>query len=226
MNSHTMHRIDLPALGPGSPLFIVQHTFDGGVTTKSAYIQAGLHANEQPGLLVANHLLKILAKLDSESKILGRVVVVPYANPIGLSQKVLGEFPGRFYLQDGVNFDRSFPAIDASIREDVAASSYDTNDIDALRKLIQSQMTKVKALDPAAFMKKTLLQEAFKHDVVIDLHCAHKSVLFVMGKSEHASRVGSLAESVRARAVILEDRLAGSPMDESMGDAPRIGLSG
>ena len=214
-----MHRIDLPSLGPGSPMFILKHVFDGGVNTKSAYIQAGMHANEQPSLLVANHLLKLLARLDSESKILGRVVVTPYANPIGLAQKVLGEFPGRFYLQDGTNFNRSFPAIDDGIRNAVSARSYSRNDIGAFKELFQFEITKVKAVDPAAFLKKTLLQEAFKHDVVIDLHCANKSVLFVVGKSKHASRVLALAQSVCARAVVLEERLAGSPIDESFDSA-------
>lgn len=66
-----MPRIDLPLLGPGSPLLILHHAFDSSAPTKSVYIQAGLRANEQSGLLVANHLLRILAILDGESKILG-----------------------------------------------------------------------------------------------------------------------------------------------------------
>lgn len=58
-------------------------------TTRRAYIQAALHADEIPGLLVANHLIKLLDKAEEKGELLHRITIVPFANPIGLSQQLL-----------------------------------------------------------------------------------------------------------------------------------------
>ena len=51
------------------------------------YIQASLHADEVPAMLVAHTLRKQLEQLDSEGKIPGEIILVPSANPIGLSHR-------------------------------------------------------------------------------------------------------------------------------------------
>jgi uncharacterized protein len=215
MSDHVIRKIALPSLGPGSPLFMTQHEFTGGSSAKSAYIQAGLHAGEMPGYLVADHLIRILKQLSQESMLLGNITVVPYANPIGASQKVLGDFPGRFYMQTGENFDRYFPSIHEPLQQAVAAQRFRKNDIGAFKEYFQSEMNKIHVSDPAAMTKKILLQEALKHDVVIDLHCALDATLFIVGKADQQSRTMRLAESVSAKAIVLEGRIENAPLDES-----------
>ena len=73
-----------------------------------AYLQAALHADEVPALVVAHALREKLAALDAAGLIRGEVVLVPFANPIGLGQTVLGQQQGRFALHDGKNFNRGF----------------------------------------------------------------------------------------------------------------------
>src|SRR6516225_5315636 len=73
-----------------------------------ATLQAALHADEIPGLLVAHHLRSRLAALEAAGRIKGEIVLVPVANPIGLTQRVLGSVEGRFDLATGENFNRHY----------------------------------------------------------------------------------------------------------------------
>ncbi|MFC3376850.1 succinylglutamate desuccinylase/aspartoacylase family protein [Rugamonas sp. CCM 8940] len=57
---------------------------------KKVYIQAALHADEVPGMLVAQFLRRRLSELEAAGQILGEVVLVPAANPIGLAQAIHG----------------------------------------------------------------------------------------------------------------------------------------
>ena len=65
---------------------------------RKVYIQASLHADELPGMLVAHHLRQKLLALEAQGALLGEVVVVPVANPIGLAQTLLRAPHGRFDL--------------------------------------------------------------------------------------------------------------------------------
>jgi len=103
------HETALPALGPGASLRLVSHEFSGAGSARSAYIQAGLHADEHPGLLVIQHLLELLGDLHEQGRILGRIVIRPFANPVGLTQNLFGCWAGRFNLANGENFNRNFP---------------------------------------------------------------------------------------------------------------------
>src|SRR3954469_19948522 len=73
-----------------------------------ATLQAALHADEIPGLLVAHHLRERLATLEAEGRILGEIVLVPVPSPLGLGQRVLHSALGRFDLATGENFNRHY----------------------------------------------------------------------------------------------------------------------
>jgi uncharacterized protein len=108
---------ELPALSPGASHRLVKHTFEGvgsAGSELSAYIQAGLHADELPGMLVIQHLLNALVKLDNAGRIRGRIVVRPFANPIGLGQRVFGAHTGRFNLDHRSNRRRRMTSCRAS----------------------------------------------------------------------------------------------------------------
>ena len=52
---------------------------------------------------------KALAAAEQADELIGEVIVVPVANPIGLGQSVLREPVGRFALHSGDNFNRGYP---------------------------------------------------------------------------------------------------------------------
>ena len=54
-----------------------------------------MHADEHPGLLVAQHLLRHLEQLDQQNALKAEIVLVPFANPVGLRQKFFGHLVGR-----------------------------------------------------------------------------------------------------------------------------------
>ena len=95
-----------PRRGPHRELHSLHYGPSGH--RRKAVIQASLHADEVPGLLVAHHLRRRLAELEARGALRGEVVLVPFANPIGLSQRVLQAFEGRFELASGENFNRHY----------------------------------------------------------------------------------------------------------------------
>ncbi len=70
------NRIELPAPAPGTRRTLLAHRYGMPGARPKAYFQAALHADEIPGLLVAQHLLRGLEQAQAEGRILGEVVVV------------------------------------------------------------------------------------------------------------------------------------------------------
>ena len=83
--------------------------YRGSSGRPGAYLQAALHADEQPGVAAHHELAKLLTRAEAEGRLLRDVILVPYANPIGLHQVVDGRHMGRFHLGSGTNFNRAFP---------------------------------------------------------------------------------------------------------------------
>src|SRR5690606_34426101 len=74
-----------------------------------AYLQAALHADELPGVIALHHLEKLLQAAEDNGEIKGEIVIVPFANPIGLTQYVDMKPLGRFEMRTGQNFNRHYP---------------------------------------------------------------------------------------------------------------------
>ena len=87
---------------PGTVQSLSIHRFGAPGARPKVYVQAALHADEIPGMLTAQHLIRLLQAHADAGRIMGEVVVVPLANPIGLSQRIMGGMVGRFSLADGV----------------------------------------------------------------------------------------------------------------------------
>ena len=72
------------------------------------FIQAGLHAGEQPGMMILTHLLAMLDAADQSGLLKARFVIFPMVNPIGMGQIILHQHQGRYDLPSGVNFNRGW----------------------------------------------------------------------------------------------------------------------
>ena len=103
-----MQRLDHPLLSPslGSQKTLTSLHFGKPGTGPKVYIQASLHAEELPGMLVAHHLRALLEAADAAANMLGEVVLIPVANPIGLAQRLDHKAMGRFELASAENFNR------------------------------------------------------------------------------------------------------------------------
>lgn len=94
---------------PGTRRSLKVHRYGTPGARPKAYFHAALHADEWPGLLTLNHLIGLLDAADAEGRIAGEIVLLPYANPIGLSQHHHGYNTGRYASDGGGNFNRHWP---------------------------------------------------------------------------------------------------------------------
>jgi predicted deacylase len=166
------HTIALPAGAVGSQSHLGVHRF-GPAGGKKAYIQAGLHADEFPGLLVAQHLIDQLAQLEQKQLLLAEIVVVPYANPIGLRQRTFGHVTGRCDWHTGQNFNRGMALDSAELIQTLAPRLGDdgAHNSRLLRAAMLQQVTQRSGQMELASLHQTLLGLSIDADLVLDLHC-------------------------------------------------------
>lgn len=181
------------------------------------YVQAALHADEAPGLLVAHHLRQVLARLEQEGKLKCEVVVVPVANPIGLAQWLSHSHVGRFDLLSAENFNRHYPDVLESVSGMITGKLGDDQQQNAVlirRALIDA----VNAREPKtelASLRQTLFTLAADADIVLDLHCDSEAMLHLYTGSPLWDRVEPLARYMGAVATLLETTSGEFPFDEA-----------
>jgi His/Glu/Gln/Arg/opine family amino acid ABC transporter permease subunit len=182
------------------------------------YIQASLHADEVPGMLVAHHLRGRLAELEAQGCFTGEVVLVPAANPIGLAQRVLHGHQGRFDLASGENFNRQF----TDLTEKVAARVQGRLGSDAaanvalVRVALGEAIAEMPGTTPLQALRRLLMGLAADADVVLDLHCDGQAVLHFYTTPATWPQAGELlARCLGAEAVLLAERSGGDPFDEA-----------
>ena len=144
------------------------------------YIQASIHGDEIPGLLVANHLCHLLDTADAAGLIKEKeIVVVPYANPIGMSQNLLGAHMGRFALSSGTNFNRDWPDISAEVIKRLKDNLTETveGNVSVIRTTIQHVLDELHPLDEEKALKHALYKLAVTSDLALDLHCDSDAVM-------------------------------------------------
>lgn len=151
----------------------------------SVYIQAALHAGELPGTALLHILLQKLVEAETQGLIRGDITIVPHANPIGLSQQHFGEIQGRFDLGSRTNFNREFPLISLSNRENLLDRLESQNAVDQL--------------------KRQLLHMALGADLMLDLHCDDESLQYAYIDPVFWPEAADLAESMAMDAVFLSD---------------------
>jgi predicted deacylase len=182
-----------------------------------ATIQAALHADEVPALLVAQALRLRLQALDAAGQLLGPVQLLPWANPLGLAQHVLGHHMGRFDLRDGVNFNRGYAELATAAAGQLQGRLGDDPSANAVlaRRALADAAAALTAETPAQDLKRRLLQLAVDSEVVLDLHCDGEAVMHLYALSPQADWAAELGALLGARAVLLATDSGDSPFDEA-----------
>lgn len=213
----TAEALPVGGTAPGTTQALTVRRFGQPGARPKVYVQAGLHADEPPGMLVAHHLIGRLQAEADAGRVVGEVVVVPMANPIGLSQRVMGGLLGRFNLADGINFNRGYPALAGSVAR--AVSGRLTDDAAGNTALIRAALLDANASShaatPAEHLKRLLLGLALDADLVLDLHCENEGAVHLYTLTPLADRVGPLAALLGARALLLASESGGQPFDEA-----------
>jgi predicted deacylase len=189
----------------GTAHHLTSHHFGAATSAKKIYIQAGLHADEIPAMLVAVTLMGLLRELEAAGKLRCEVVLVNSANPLGLSQWLLGAPVGRFDLASGRNYNRDYPPLFTAIAAAVEGKL--THDIDANLSIIRAAWhSALSALTPATVfdaLQRKLMLLAHDADVVLDLHCSREAAMHVYTGTAIWNEVEPLARYLGSKASLL-----------------------
>ena len=206
----TFETIKLPTASVGSQAHINVHRF-GPSGGKKVYIQAGLHADEHPGLLVAQHLLRHLELLEKQGALKAEIVLVPFANPIGLRQRSFGHVVGRCDWHTGQNFNRNM-AINTDQVMATLSDSFGDDLIEndqimraGLRTLV-SQRTDDFEINS---LHKALLLHSIDAHYVLDLHCDDVALPHIF-YGVHQAETGAVLANAMGFSICLEEDVTGT----------------
>ncbi len=181
------------------------------------YLQAGLHADEMPGVLVLHHLMGLLDAAEARGGIAGEVLVVPMANPIGLSQWAFQRPLGRQEAESLHNFNRGFPELAKLVEAGLEARL--TQDAGVNLHLIRAAFRAALAgLAPQTEMQEmqvALLAWSCDADYVLDLHCDHVGVMHLYASAARPDDTALLCRATGARLALIQDISGGHAFDEA-----------
>jgi len=214
--TRTSERIPLGAERPGTERSLLVHRYGDPEARPKAYLQAALHADETPALLVAHHLARLLDAAAARGEIAGHIVLVPYANPIGLDQIVNQGHLGRFELAGGGNFNRNWPDLFEPLSERISGTLGDdaAANVAAIRREINAQLAALSATSELERLRLILARLSADADLVLDLHCDDDALMHLYLLAAHWPEGEKLAAELGCWAVLLADDSGGSTFDE------------
>ena len=214
MQRHQIHPLLAPV--PGTERHI--HSFHYGPSRPQGkvYIQASLHADELPGMLVAWHLKQRLAELEGAGRLRSEIVLVPVANPAGLEQ-VLMDIPlGRYELESGQNFNRNFLDLSTQIGDELEGQLNNdaAHNLLLIRRHLREALAAQVPTTQLHSQRLTLQALACDADMVLDLHCDFEAVAHLYTTPEAWPQVEPLARYLGAQASLLATDSGGLSFDE------------
>lgn len=214
----TLHH-PLPTQAIGSQRTLTRLQFGASDAHPKVYIQASLHADELPGMLLAHHLRPLLQEAEAAGRLRGQVVLVPIANPIGLDQTLLHSQLGRFELASGQNFNRAYPEmVDWLLEDGHDISPQLSADAEAntrvIRHALQAALDRHPPRTELEGLRHTLLRWACDADVVLDLHCDFEAAVHLYTEPACLEVLQPLAAWLGAKAVLVAEGSGGRCFDE------------
>lgn len=183
---------------------------------KKVYLQAALHADEQPGMMVLHHMLELLKAADQAGELSAQFVLFPMVNPLGMGDIEFGQHQGRYDRDTGVNHNRQWPdlfsAVDQSLGERLGSDEKENTHLvrDAVANWLQGY-PQVKARDQ---WRHAVMSEAYDADYVFDLHCDDESLLYIYSLPQQRETMRVLANYTNAAATMLAEDGGGNSFDE------------
>ena len=218
-----MQRIDHPLLSPslGSTKTLTSFHFGKPGSGRKIYIEASLHAEELPGMLVAHHLRALFEAFEAAGQIQGEIVLVPVANPIGLAQRLDHKPMGRFELDTSENFNRHYPDLAAAVEPAVRVLlGQDAQaNLQTVRQAIGNYLNNWQPDTELQSLRRSLLTLAHDADFMLDLHCDCEGVLHFYTEEACWPHLQELAHFLGAQTILLAKSSGNRPIDECLSGA-------
>ncbi len=213
-----IRRVGLPSNSPAARRAVIFRDYGAPEARPKVYIHAAIHADEIPGLLVAQHLTRLFDEAEAAGAIDGRITLAPYANPIGLDQWVNSYHPGRYELMGGGNFNRNWRDLtpEAAERLDGKLGRDEAANVALIRETLLSVVEGWPASIEMDAWRQVLAREAIDADIVLDLHCDLESLMHVYLLAAHWPRFADLPSELGSRGTLLSDDSGGGCFDEAM----------
>ncbi len=215
-----MHRQDhhLPSPSLGSQKTLSSFHFGHAGVAPKIYIQASLHAEELPGMLVAHHLRALLEHAEAAGSVHGEIILVPVANPIGLAQRLDHKAMGRFELDSSENFNRHYPDLAATVLAQVSPQLGDDaqTNVTTVRTAVAQYLLSWVPDTELQGLRRQLLSLAHDADFVLDLHCDGEAVMHFYTEEACWPQLEPLTRYLQCQAVLLAKKSGSGPFDECL----------
>ena len=217
MTTKTVEKRILPVSSMGNERTLTLIRYGRESQYPKAYLQAGLHADEAPGYLVMHHLMDLLDKADAGEEILGQIILVPVANPIGAGQWHDEVMRGRFDDFANINFNRNHLDLTAEVADKIEGRLTDSKEHNKIliRQAMADVLTGLTPDNESAQLKHLLLSLSFDADIVLDLHCDYQAVTHVYVGSPLWPDAADLSAQMGSQATLLAKVSGDNPFDEA-----------
>jgi predicted deacylase len=207
----------LPAIAFATERVLTAWRYGTPGARPKAYLQAAIHADEIPGMMVMHHLVPRLDALALAGGIMGEIVIVPVANPIGLAQNINGVPLGRHELSGAGNFNRKYPDLAEPVAERVAGrlTGDPAENVAIIRGAMREILAEARPGTETDWLRVALLRLAIDADIVLDLHCDSEALLHLYVDDSHGLDAASLGADLGSRATLIAEISGGNPFDEA-----------
>lgn len=195
---------------------IVMHHFDGDAGLPSVYIQAGIHGNEHPGMIVTLKLIDKLKHAVKRGARFGPITIVPFSNPFAFAQTQYGEIIGRFDIKTGDNFNRLFPDISQKILAACRQTEPARISKSLIRELVRAELGGPFNSNPCDEMKRVLFRTACQHDIVLDLHADNKSLIHFYAPEHSPQITALLADTLDSKLILTGTQIVNGALDDTL----------
>ena len=181
------------------------------------YLQAGLHADEMPGVLVLQHLMDLLDAASGRGEVKGEICIVPVANPIGLSQWAHQRPLGRQDAESLQNFNRGYPELGRLVADGLegALGTDETANLRTIRRAFRAELARMQPRTDVQELQVGLMSWSCDADYVLDLHCDHFAVMHLYASTARPQVTSWLCQAVGAKLALIEDLSGGNAFDEA-----------
>lgn len=209
--------VPLSGPSPGTTRTLTRHHWGRDGARPKVYLQGGLHADEMPGPLALYHLMDLLDRAEAEGRIAGHVVVVPLANPIGLSDWLLHKPVGRRDLEGAHNFNRGYPDLAALAGDGLEGRLGDDPpaNVTTIRAAFAQVLAGAKIETELDELRIRLMEASHDADIVLDLHCDHRAVMHFYASTARPEITELLGRCTGSVLALIEDVSGSNAFDEA-----------